>query len=310
MLFAVALGALHSTYLGSALDQGHDLGFVFGTAYQVVHQRAFGSQQEEAAAEQGVGARGEYCDGLAVVLAFGRNQLEINFGTFGATDPVCLHLLNRFRPAFQLVKIVQQLLGIIGDFVVPLGKIALFNGTMAAPAFAFGYLLVCQNRFAVGAPVDRAIAALYQTALVHLQEDPLTPAIVLRVAGNNGAIPVIGKAHALETGLLRFDVGIRPLSRMGIVLDGCVFCRQTKRIPAHWMQHVVTTHSVIASCYVADGVIANMAHVNVARRVREHLEHIALRLAGILRCLMCACFGPHLLPTRLNLVRIVFFHEA
>ena len=44
MLFAVALGALHSAYFGSALDQGHNLGFVFGTAYQVVHQRAFGSQ--------------------------------------------------------------------------------------------------------------------------------------------------------------------------------------------------------------------------------------------------------------------------
>lgn len=300
MLFTVTLGALHGTYLGSTLNQGHNLGFIFSAAYQVVHQWAFGSQQEEAAAEQGVGARGEYRDGLAVVLALGGNQLKINFGTFGTTDPVCLHLFNRLRPAFQLVKIVQQFLGVIGDLVVPLGKIALFNSCHGSASIAFGYLLVCQNRFTVGAPVNRAVATLHQTALVHLQEDPLTPAIVLRVASNNGAIPVIGKAHALEASLLRFDVGIRPLSGMGIVLDSGVFCRQAKRIPAHWMQHVVTAHSVITSRYVADGVIANVAHVNVTRRVREHLEHIALRLAGILRCLMCARFGPHLLANEVQ----------
>ena len=103
MLFAVALGSLYGAYLGSALDQSHNLGFVFGTAHQVVYQRAFRGKQEEAAAEQGVGTRGEYRDSLAVVLALGRNQLKINFSTFGATDPVGLHLLNGFRPAFQLV---------------------------------------------------------------------------------------------------------------------------------------------------------------------------------------------------------------
>ena len=142
---------------------------------------------------------------------------------------------------------------------------------MATPAFAFGYLLVRQNRFTVRAPVNRAVASLDQAALVHLQEDPLAPAIVLRVASNNGAVPVVGKAHALEAGLLRFDVGVRPLGRVRIVLDGRVLGRKAECVPAHGVQHVVAAHGVVASRYVADGVVANVTHVNVARRVREHL---------------------------------------
>ncbi len=119
MLFAVTLGSLYGAHLGSALDQSHNLGFVFGAAHQVVYQRAFRGKQEEAAPEQGIGARGEYRDGLAVVFALGGDQLEINAFRRLRNDRSSwpAFRLNGIGPTFQLIKIVQQFLGVIGDLV-------------------------------------------------------------------------------------------------------------------------------------------------------------------------------------------------
>ena len=286
---------------------------MLGAGHQLHEARVLGREQEERAAEQRVGTRGEHRDdvvfgGLGRRFAVGAAQHEVDLGALGAADPVRLHLLHALGPAVQLVEVVEQLLRVVGDLEVPLSEIALLHLAVAAPALALGDLLVRQHGLAVRAPVHRAVAALHQPALPELQEDPLAPAVVLGVARHHGAVPVVREAHALEAGLLRVDVGVGPLRRMAVVLDGRVLGGQAERVPAHRVQHVETAHLRVARDHVADGVVAHVAHVDVARGVREHFQHVALRLGGVLGHLVQVGGRPFLLPAGLDLVRVVLFH--
>ena len=65
------------------------------------------------------------------------------------------------------------------------------------------------------------------------------------------------------------------------MLDGGILGGQTKGIEADGVQHVVAAHAGLTGHGIADGVVARVAHVQVARRIREHLEHILLGLAVV-----------------------------
>ncbi len=274
-----------------------------------------GGQDEEAAAEQRIGARGEHGDdvvggrlggNVAVLVA----QHEIDLGAFGAADPVRLLLLHALRPAVELIEIVEELLRVVGDLEVPLREVALLHLGIAPPATALGDLLVGQNGLAARAPVHRAVATLHQSALPELQEDPLAPAVIFRIACHDGAIPVVGKAHALERFALRVDVGVGPLRRMAVALDGGVFRRKAERVPAHWMKHVEALHLRVARDDIADGVVAHVPQVDIARRIREHLEDVLGRLVGIFADGVEPLRVPGCLDARFNLVRVVCFRGS
>ena len=65
------------------------------------------------------------------------------------------------------------------------------------------------------------------------------------------------------------------------MLDGGVLGGQAKSVKANGMQHVVATHAGLTGHGIADSVVARVAHVQVARRIREHLEHVLLGLAVV-----------------------------
>ncbi len=313
MLFLVALSTLDRGDLLGVLDNLHDGFFVLRALDQIGKDLAFRGKQEEAATEQRVGTRGEHGDqlifsGLLRNGTVGVAQGERDLSAFGSADPIGLLLLDALGPTLKLIEVVQKFLCVIGDLEVPLRKIALLDLAVATPAAALGDLFVGKNSAAAGAPIHRRVAALDQTALPELLENPLAPAIILGIASNNGAVPVVREAHALEAGLLRLDIGVRPLCGMAVMFDSRVLGRKAERVPAHGMKHVETLHAAIARNDVADGVVADMTHVNVARRVREHLEDVLFRTVVALTHLVDARLFPRLLPTRLDLVRIVSFH--
>ncbi len=74
----------------------------------------------------------------------------------------------------------------------------------------------------------------------------------------------------------RRDVFARPRRRVHPTLDRRVLRRQPERIPAHRVQHVEALRPLEAGDDVAEGVVANMAHVNAPGRVREHFKNIVL----------------------------------
>ena len=96
-------------------------------------------------------------------------------------------------------------------------------------------------------------------------------------------------------------VGIGPLGRMGVVLDGGIFRGQAEGVPAHGMQHVEALHALAAGHHVTDGIVAHMAHVDVARGVGEHLQHVILGFVAV----MVAGKGILLLPALLPFL----FHD-
>ena len=93
-----------------------------------------------------------------------------------------------------------------------------------------------------------------------------------------------------------------------MVLDGRVLGGEAKGVEAHGVQHVIAAHTGLARHGVADGVVARVAHVEVARRVREHLEDVLLGLGGVLVGLVELLVFPGLLPLGLYGLRVVGRH--
>ncbi len=132
-------------------------------------------------------------------------EFEIDQRAFAAADPVALHGADLFRPAFQLVEIAQQLVGVFGDAQKPLLQLTLLDQRIfVAPAASVDDLLVGQHRRALRTPVDSALLSISQTLLVELEEEPLVPAVIVGQAGGDFAGPVVGEAEAVH---LRFHFG-------------------------------------------------------------------------------------------------------
>ncbi len=165
-----------------------------------------------------------------------------------------------------------------GGFEEPLLHGALFHrGGFMTPATAIHHLFVGEHGAALGAPVEQRFFAIGEAALIHLQKEPLVPAIVFGFAGGDFAAPIESETEARELHLHVGDVGKSPLARLAIVLDGGVFRGQTKGVPAHGMQHVVAAHPHVAGERVANGVVAHVSHVQLAAGIRQHFEHVILR---------------------------------
>jgi len=98
---------------------------------------------------------------------------------------------------------------------------------------------------------------------------------------------------------------VRPDARLGAVLDGRVLGGQPEGVEPHGMQHVVAPHARLTSHRVPDGVVARMAHVQVAGGVREHLEDVPLRFCQVLVGLVELVRLPLGLPLGLDCLRVI-----
>ena len=87
---------------------------------------------------------------------------------------------------------------------------------------------------------------------------------------------------------------------MNFMLDGGVFRGQAESVPAHRMQNIETLHAFITGNDIADGVIADMADMNFAGRIRKHLQQIIFFLLRIFGNLEGFFILPFLLPFFFN----------
>ena len=194
-------------------DRNTALGFVFGGAFlfalarhQVTeglhaelllegsegcHQGMLGGQHHIGGPKNGVWPGGEHRDPLAGGLSLGRDHLKLQFGPGAAPDPVGLHGAHALGPTIELVEIVQQLLGVVGDLQKPLAQFALFHQGAGAPGATFAvHLLIGQHRLVDRVPIDRGVFLIGEAGLQELQEQPLGPAVVIGVAGGHFPLPV------------------------------------------------------------------------------------------------------------------------
>ena len=282
------------------------LGLLAGLAdvllYRVVRdfrrKGMFRRNHDERHTEYGVRACCE--DGHAAAF-----KVEIDLAADGASDPVALECLGGVRPAVKFVDVVKQPRGhgrILEEPAV-LDRL-LDNFGIAAPAAAIVHLLVGEDSVVL-APVDGARRAVSPSILEEQQEQPLGPLVVVRLEGTDFAIPVVGDSHALERRLAGLDVLQRPVPRMQLVLDGRVFSGQTECIPPERMEDVISPHHAISRKGIANTVVTEVTHMNVARRVGEHLEDVVFAV----RCRgrgVESCRLPPTLPLGLNRLGVVF----
>ena len=139
----------------------------------------------------------------------------------------------------------------------------------------------------------------------HLDEEPLVPPVVVRIAASDFPLPGIGEAYAPQLGFHVVDVRKRPFLGVGTVLEGGILRRKPQCIPANRMKDVEPSHSFESSNDVNDRVIAHVPHMNSSRRIGQHGQAIELRAARIFRDLEDTGVGPAFLPLRLDCLKLV-----
>ena len=231
-----------------------------------------GRERAERRTEQRIGARGENLQRL--VAAF---DGEEDARALGASDPVALHEPHLLGPARQGLQRLQELVGEAGDTEEPLRQSALLDDRARAPAAPVHDLLVGKHRAIDRIPVDPGLLALDEPGLEEVEEQRLLVFVIAGVAGREFALPIDREPHHPELPAHGRDVRVGPLGGVDAALEGRVLCRQAEGIPAHGVEHVEAPRPLVARHHVAHGVVAHVAHVDAARGVREHFEHVVGR---------------------------------
>ena len=142
-----------------------------------------------------VGPGGIDLDAIEVGHRFIQPKGQLHAAAF--SNPVALHGAHGLGPAVQRVEALQQFFRIGGNTNKPLRDLAPLDDGARAPAAPIDHLLIGQNGLVHGIPVHRGHFFVDQTSLKELGKEPLLPLIVLRVAGSDFPIPVVGVAQSL-----------------------------------------------------------------------------------------------------------------
>ena len=193
-----------------------------------------------------------------------------------APDPIALHGLDLVGPIDEPPE-VEKLLGVIGDAEEPLLEVAPLHHVVGALAAPLLDLLVGEHRLAAGAPVRGGVGAVGEALLIELEEEPLVPAVVLRQAADDLAVPVERRSHGAELAAHPLDVRHRPLEGVRAVLDRRVLGGQPEGVEAHGRHNVAAPHPHEAGVGVVGGVAVPVPDVQVARRVGVHRQRVPLR---------------------------------
>ncbi len=179
-----------------------------------------------------------------------------------------------------------------------------------APAAAVDDLLVRQHGLVDRVPIDPRLLAVGKTGGEEVGEHLLLVPVIVRMAGRDLALPVIGQPHALQLATHRRDVLVCPVGGMNLAGDRRVLGGEAERIPAHRVQHVEALRALIARDDVAHRVVAHVADMQLARRVGEHLEDIVFRARAVDGDVERAAFLPDRLPLRFAFLEIIARHRA
>ncbi len=138
-------------------------------------------------------------------------------------------------------------------------------------------MLVGQNRLIDRIPVDPGILAVREALLVHLEEQPLVPLVVLGVGRVDHARPVEGCGITAHRRALLIDVVVGPRDGIQVALDGGVLGRKAEGVPPDGVKHVIAAVAPVAGNDVAERIRFRVPHVQVPRGVGEHVEHVLAR---------------------------------
>src|SRR6185436_15179181 len=103
------------------------------------------------------------------------------------------------------------------------------------------------------------------------------------------------------------DVFLGPIARIHTTFDRSLFGRLTKTVPANWVQHIESLKAFEPGDRIAYRVVSNVAHMQIAGRIREHLQAVETLSSVVVTYLKRMRIVPMLLPLLFDLFREVFF---
>src|SRR5439155_350081 len=133
----------------------------------------------------------------------------------------------------------------------------------------------------------------------------LRPAVVIVIRGRHFAVPGVEHAHEVELVLRDRDVAFNRYPGRDAALNRRILRRQPEGVPAERIEHVETTHHLVASEGIADDVVAEVPHVQRPRGVRKHHEVVELRLVAVFPRPEEAGLLPGVAPLWLDGLRVV-----
>ena len=271
--------------------------------------------------------------------------MEHHFGALALADPVALHLFQGIGP-FEGLEALEQALGVGAHAQLPLLHLLLLHGEAAAHGVAFLDFVVGQHGTQLRAPVDRGLAQVGDAVLhqqvgllflgeavpaafslelrdqrvdglglvglgivpvvEHLEERPLRPFVVGRIAGADFARPIVGETDAVHLLPIAGDVLVRGLGRVLSGLDGVLFGGEAEGVVAHGMQHVEALQALVTAIDVAGDVAERVADVEARPGgVRDHVEHVIFGFGRVVPGFEGVVLGPVGLPLLLDRCKIV-----
>ena len=251
-------------------DEFRDLGI---GSLKRLGNRMIGRNADKRRTHQCIRAGGIDVDCLFTIRAF-----EPELQTARPTNPVRLHQFYFGGPIIKVVNFVQQVAGHIRNLKEPLSKFFAFNRRTGPPAATVDHLFVGQNGHVDRVPVDDSVLSIHEASVQHVDEQRLLLAIVFGIAGREFAAPVDRQTQRLHLGAHVRDVFVGPVLWVTARCHRGVFRRHPKGIPPHRVQHVVARRHFITRHHIAHGVIPHVPHVDAARRIGEHFQHIVFRL--------------------------------
>ena len=276
-LLLLGVGALDGRAAGRLAHVLQDLLLVRRARDELRHERVLGREHEERRAEERVGTRREDGDVDVQLL-----DPEDDLGALGAPDPVALHRQDVLGPGLEQAHLVEQVVGVVGDAEEPLLEVPALDLGAAALAAPVDHLLVREHGLVVRAPVDGRLLAVGEALLEEPEEEPLRPAVVGRLVRGDLAVPVDRPAHALHLLADGGDVPLDDEARMPALADGGVLGRKAEGVVAHRAQDAEAHAPAHVREDVAERVVLDVPHVQLARGVREHLEHVGVLLVHVL----------------------------
>lgn len=101
------------------------------------------------------------------------------------------------------------------------------------------------------------------------------------------------------------DVVERPSLGVDAVLDGGILGGHAQRVPADGVEDIESLHRHEAPDDIADGIVADVPHMDAARGIGIHFEEVKLGFGGVLADLKRLRLCPDLLPLFLDPAKIV-----
>src|SRR5260221_11319797 len=121
-----------------------------------------------------------------------------------------------------MIEIIEQTACILADSEEPLLEQTLLDRRVTPLATSANDLLVSQNRFAAGAPVDRRLFLVGQPFFEELEKDPLRPLVVIGIRRGELLPPINHQTGPLNLPLEVGDVLRNQAGRMLSDLQGVI----------------------------------------------------------------------------------------